>query len=338
MNPSSARQPTVLILGANGRLGCAAAQAFDRAGWNVLAQVRRLPASDLPATARVLRANLFDAEALAAHASAASVVVHAISPPYTRWEAEALPALDAGLEIAERLQAHFMLPGNVYNFGESMPPLLREDTAQRPSTRKGEIRMEMEARMARRAARGGIAASVVRAGDFFGAGQGNWLDRVILKSLRGGKLVYPGPMEVRHAWAYLPDLAGAFVRVAAQPAPCGLSATWNFSGHTLTGRELLAAIENAASSLGITPARPFRHARMPWGLIRAGGVVVPMWRELAAMAYLWNVPHGLDGTRLNALEGFSAPTTPLATALVASLRALGYGAPLPRAAPARESS
>lgn len=40
-NPSVARC-SVLVLGANGRFGAAAAQAFRDAGWRVMAQVRRV--------------------------------------------------------------------------------------------------------------------------------------------------------------------------------------------------------------------------------------------------------------------------------------------------------
>jgi nucleoside-diphosphate-sugar epimerase len=321
--PTNTPRPTVLILGANGRFGCAAAQAFHAAGWRVVAQVRREPSPHLPAAALPLRAPLADTAALAA--TGAGVVVHAVNPIYTRWDAEALPALRQGLDVAERLGAHFMLPGNVYNFGASMPALLNEQTPCVPSTRKGEIRVQMEALMAQRAAAGRFTASVVRAGDFFGAGTGNWFDQAIVKSLRAGKLVYPGPLNLPHAWAYLPDLARAFVRVAAQPQHAAFS-TWHFEGHTLTGAELLGAIETAAAGLGASPPQGFRRGRLPWGLIRAIGLVVPQWRELARMSYLWRVPHALDGRRLAALPGGLCAPTPLATALRESLLALGIGA------------
>ena len=68
---------------------------------------------------------------------APSVVVHGINPIYTRWDEEALPAALAGMDLAERLGARFMLPGNVYNYGEAMPALLDETTPQRPTTAKG---------------------------------------------------------------------------------------------------------------------------------------------------------------------------------------------------------
>jgi nucleoside-diphosphate-sugar epimerase len=319
--PAAGHRPSVLILGANGRLGSAAALAFSAAGWRVLAQGRRTLNPELQGHAQAMAMALEDTDALVEAARGVRVVVHAVSPVYTRWEAEALPALEAGLAVAERLGAHFMLPGNVYNFGEAMPALLSEETPQRPSTRKGEIRVEMEQLMAARANAGGFSATVLRAGDFFGAGSGAWFDLAIVKSLRSGKLVYPGPLDVPHAWAYLPDLARAFVKVAAH-RPAEAFAVVHFEGHTLTGHTLLAGLEAAARDLGIAPPRGFRHGGMPWGFIGAMGVVVPMWRELARMAYLWRVPHALDGRRLAALPGAPLQATPLVAALRDSLRAL----------------
>lgn len=330
MNDLAATLPprrAVLVLGANGRFGAAAAQAFAAAGWRVFAQVRHAPT----ATGRCIEAlavPITDAAALAHAAAGASVVVHAVNPIYTRWDEEAMPLLQAGLGVAKRLGAHFMLPGNVYNFGARMPPVLREDTPQHPTTRKGAQRVAMEAAIARACAEGSIRGTVIRAGDFFGGGTGSWLDLVIAKSIRRGRLVYPGPMGIAHAWAYLPDLAQAFVVVADRGA-VGFR-TLHFSGHTLTGAELLAGLEHAAAELGIVPAGGWRHGGMPWGLIRAVGLVRPLWRELARMAYLWRVPHALDGQRLAALPGVRA--TPLPEALRRSLVELGLAPGTRRAA------
>jgi uncharacterized protein YbjT (DUF2867 family) len=74
---------SVLILGARGRFGLAAARAFAQAGWKVHAQVR--PGGGGPAIAGVrwLAADPEDTAALAAAAAGAEVVVQALSPQYT---------------------------------------------------------------------------------------------------------------------------------------------------------------------------------------------------------------------------------------------------------------
>ena len=330
MTPSSRFDParTVLVLGANGRFGLAAAQAFAAAGWHVVAQVRRDAAAGMPADATLVRAPLTSlADALVAEPGVRpSVVVHGVNPLYTRWD-EALPAARAGMDLSERLGARFMLPGNVYNHGAAMPARIDETTPQLPTTAKGRIRAEMESELARRAAAGQLGATVITAGDFFGAGEGSWLDQVVVKAIAKGRLNYPGDRDLVHAWAYLPDLARAFVAVASLPQLAPFE-RFAFAGHSVTGLEFLAAIERAAAALGIAPARGWRHGTMPWRLIRIAGIVVPLWRELATMSYLWRMPHALDGSRL-AARCPALATTPLDAALVASLAALGVGAATP---------
>jgi nucleoside-diphosphate-sugar epimerase len=308
---SATNPPIALVLGANGRLGAAAVQAFAAAGWRVLAQARRAPAA-LPAGAVHLALDVAASAGLAAAAAGARVVVHGLNPPYTRWQTDALPLMRQGLAVAHRLGATFMLPGNVYNFGAQMPPLLDEHTPQRPTTRKGHIRLQMETEL-HAAAQRGQRCIVIRAGDFFGAGTGSWMDLVIAKSLRGGKLVYPGPLDVAHAWAYLPDLARAFV-AAAECDTLPAYADLPFAGHTVTGAQWLDAIEHAAASLGVVPARGFRRGKLPWGVLRLAGLVLPMWREVAEMSYLWHVPHALDGAAL-ARAVHLPPATPLDSAV-----------------------
>ena len=330
MTPTSPAR-TVLVLGANGRFGLAAAQAFAAAGWHVLAHVRRDAAVGMPSRAELVRAPLEALGDVLGGRPAPDVVVHGINPIYTRWDEEALPAARAAMDLAERLGARFMLPGNVYNHGEAMPTRIDESTPQRPTTAKGRIRVAMERELEQRVAAGRLRATVITAGDFFGAGKGSWFDALVVKSIAKGTIAYPGDPALLHAWAYLPDLARAFVAVAslAELAPFERFA---FAGHSVTGVEFLAALERAAAPLGLTPATGWRRGGMPWPLIRVIGVVVPLWRELARMSYLWRVPHALDGTRLAArCPGLTA--TPLVTALADSLVGLGL-APCPAQAPA----
>lgn len=318
-------EPTALILGANGRFGLAAAQAFDAAGWKVIAQLRRDAVPGMPAGVRALRLPIEQTVALAREASGASVVVHAVNPPYTRWDTELLPAAHAGMDVAQRLGARFMLPGNVYNFGSTMPARLTEQTTQRADTRNGAQRIALEAEIERRCEARLLAATVIRAGDFYGAGSGNWFDQAIVKSIHRGRLVYPGPTGLPHAWAYLPDLARTFVAVASRaPSECGRFERFHFAGHTLTGAELLAGIERAAAALGVVPAGPWSHGTLPWGVIRVGGLLLPTWRELARMSYLWRTPHALDGSALERAIG-PLDVTPVADALRTALRNLGHG-------------
>jgi nucleoside-diphosphate-sugar epimerase len=317
-------RPTLLVLGANGRFGAVAVQAFAAAGWQVLAQMRRAPATPLPAGALSVQLPLHDTAGLVRAAAGARAVVYALNPAYSRWQTELLPLARQGMDIATALGARFMLPGNVYNFGAAMPALLREDTPQHPSNNKGALRCALEAELLARCSADApgarLQATVIRAGDFFGAGRGNWMDLVIAKAWLRGKLVYPGPLDVPHAWAYLPDLADAFVAAAARHHAPDFESL-HFAGHTFTGQQLLRGIEAAATGLGCCPVEGFVRADFPWRVITWGGWLLPAWRGLSEMRYLWQVPHALDGQALQLAVG-TCRHTPPADALRATLMCL----------------
>lgn len=288
--------PTILILGATGRLGLAAARAFSAAGWRVLAQSRRA-APELAAPLVPVTASLDDRARLAELARGARAVLYAVNPPYPRWHLEALPALRVAISLADELGATLLFPGNVYNFGEAMPERLREDTPQAPTTSFGELRVAMEAELTEHPR---LRSVIVRAGDFFGAGAGGWFDQVV-GSLDRGKLSYPGPLDRAHAWAYVPDLARVLVALAGRE-DLPRSSCWHYGGLTATGAELLEAIEGAARAVG-RAQRPLARGTVPWWLLRLGAVVSPMWRAVVELSYLWRVPHRLEGAALEALLG-----------------------------------
>jgi nucleoside-diphosphate-sugar epimerase len=319
--------PTVLILGANGHLGRAATDAFAQAGWRVFAAARSKSASgsmrDSKAIVRIT-AGIESPEEIVAQAQGARVVLYSANPLYTQWPGHALPMAQMGARIARELGASFLFPGNVYNFGEAMPNLLTENTPKLAQTRKGLIRIDMESTLAIEAERG-LRTVVLRAGDFFGPNSGSWFDRVIAKSIARGKIVYPGPLDREHAWAYLPDLARAFVALAARECEAGTQRSgiesFGFAGHTLTGETLLAATETAYRNRFDNDTKPLERSQTPWSFYRFLSPLVPTLREIVEMEYLWRVPHRIDGSALGAAIG-TIPETSLSDALPASIEPL----------------
>lgn len=312
---------TVLILGARGRFGLAAARAFSAAGWRVLGQVR--PGADVPADPGIewLATDLYDTQALAAAAQGATVVVQALNPAYTHkaWRAQVLSMMEAATAVTRVLDATLMLPGNVYNFGAAMPAVLREDTPQAAQTVKGHIRIAMEAQLKR----SGVRGVVIRAGDFFGSGRGTWFDQIVVKDIQKGKFTYPGERDVATAWAYLPDLARTFVAVAQRRAQLSAFEVLHFKGHSITGRQWLDALDPLARSQGwVKPAGHVRFKRLPWPLMRIAGLLVPTLAALVEMRYLWETPHALANDKLTALIG-AEPHTPLSLAAQTALSDLG---------------
>ena len=315
-------QATVLILGARGRFGLAAARAFADAGWRVLGQMR--PGAQAGADQRIewLATDLQDTQALAAAARGTAVVVHALNPAYTNaaWRGQVAPMMDAAIAVTRALDATLMLPGNVYNFGAAMPAVLREDTPQLAQTVKGQVRIAMEAQLQR----SGVRAVVIRAGNFFGSGRDTWFDTAMVKRIQKGVFTYPGSSGVGTAWAYLPDLARTFVAVAQQRAQLSTFEVLHFAGYQLTAQQWLDALNPLARAQGwVAPQGHVKLSSLPWPVIRLGALFVPTWAALLEMRYLWDTPHRLDNDKLMALIG-SEPHTPLPLAAQQALADLGF--------------
>lgn len=320
---------TVLILGARGRFGMAATRAFAQAGWQVVAQLRPGATGPLIPGVLWLAAQPGDTTGLAAAAQGATVVVQGLSPIYTHkaWRRD-LPGLtQVAIDVARDLGALLMLPASVYNFGETMPTLLREDTAQEASTFKGRLRIASEAQVRAATQDGRMKAVVIRGGDFFGSGTGSWLDEVMVKDIRRGKLTYPGPMNVPTAWAYLPDMARSFVEVAGRRDHLPAFDMFHFTGYQLTGRDWADALADIAWEQGWLPADgQLRSSSLPWWVMRALGLALPKVAALCEMRYQWHTPHALVNTRMAALAG-AEPHTPFPQALRMALAELGLLTP-----------
>lgn len=308
---------TALVIGATGNLGHALSMNLVARGWHVRALTRH----DEPGHPAIewIKGDALRPEDVRGAAQGAQVLVHAANPPgYRRWRELALPMLDHAIDAAHLAGARLLLPGNVYNFGPDAGLVLSEGSPQHPVTRKGQVRVEMEQRL-QRAATQGLRSMVVRAGDFFGgSGDSSWFNH--LWRPQGGvprHLYYPGDINAGHAWAFLPDLAETMARVLEldlrHPGRLASFEVLHFGGHWLPqGVEMAHAV---ARALG-RPDLPIR--RFPWQWMRLGQWVVPLFREVLDMRYLWDQSLRLDNRKLLDLLG-EEPHTPLDQAVRASL-------------------
>src|SRR6266849_747 len=243
----------VLVLGAAGRLGHAAARAFRDAGWSVASLVRPGSAARAPADTEVVEVLALDHGAVGAAARAADVVLHALNPSYTDWLRLALPLAYSAITAAETAGATLLFPGNLYNYGAPLPPVIDEATPMRPSSRKGQLRVAIEERMAEAAERG-ARVIILRAGDFFGGGRGAWLDLVIAQAI--AKAAGRG-LEVKRMTWWLVHALAPFLALPRELSE--IAYLWH-EPHRIAGDKLTAAIgEVSHTPLDVAVARALEH-------------------------------------------------------------------------------
>ncbi|WP_227754285.1 epimerase [Stagnihabitans tardus] len=259
----------VLVLGAGGNFGKAAAEAFAASGHEVT-RFRR--GGDMVAAAR-----------------GQDVIVNGLNPPkYHDW-AHLIPAITAEVSAAARASgAMLIVPGNVYTYGVQ-PGVWGPGTAQVPCSRKGAIRVQME-RDYRALSEQGVKVAILRAGDFVGDGPGTIWRMVMLKT--------PGTVAVlgrgKRAYGYLPDLGRLAVRLAEARESLPAFTDLPFAGFTLSAEDIAQRIEALTG-------QQQRLGGFPWWLMTLASPFWELARELREMRYLYDHSHSLDPAPVQAL-------------------------------------
>ncbi len=311
-------QQTALVLGARGGIGGHVTQALLGRGWKVRGLVRdRASMSQHPSMEWRVGDAMVAQDVLQA-TQGVSLIVHAVNPPgYRNWETLVLPMLDNTINAAVSVGARILLPGTVYNFGPDAFPLLTEKSPQRPMTRKGKIRVEMEDRL-RAASTRGVPVLIVRAGDFFGPrARNNWFGQGLVQPGKPVRSISnPGSPGVGHQWAYLPDVAETMMRLLERANDLPTFAVFHMEGFwDPDGRHLPAAIERVVG-------RDVKTKRVPWWLFRLCSPFVPLFKELQEMRYLWQREVRMGNETLVDFLG-EEPRTPVDEAVFATLMDLG---------------
>ncbi len=280
---------TVLILGASGKIGSRASEAFAAAGWQVRHYDRK--SGDMTAAA-----------------IGADVIVNGLNPPaYHDWE-NSIPAITAQVIAAAKASgATVILPGNVYNFG-NQSGTFDETTPQRATTKKGKVRIAMEQSYRD----SGVQTVVLRAGNFIDpAGNGDIMSMLVMRQISKGKLTAAAPADTMQAYAYVPDWARAAVMLAEKRGQLASFEDVPFAGHSFTLTALRDVLEQRTR-------RSFTISPFPWWMMTA---LSPFWelaREMREMRYLYALDHHIGGAKLARLLPDFAPTD-LETVMLAGL-------------------
>jgi nucleoside-diphosphate-sugar epimerase len=294
-----------------GQVGSALVAHLAGLGVAVRAVSRNRPPA-LAADADWRAADAADPEAAADAAKGASVVYQCLNAPYNQWP-ERFPPLQRGvLAAAEHAGALLVVLENLYGYGPTGGKPMTEDLPLAATTVKGAARAAMTAELLAAAETGRVQFAIGRASDFFGPGvtQGSTLgERVFGNALAGRRADFIGSPGMLHTYSYVPDIAAGLATLGTDARAAGQ--VWHLPGPpTGTTRALLDLV---AADVG----HPVGVRALPKLAVRALGLVNPMLRGLAEMAYQFDEPFVMDTSKYE--SAFGAAGTPLATAVAATV-------------------
>jgi len=265
-------------------------------------EVRVLSRSGGRSTERVehRQVDATDAGALAEAARGATALYNAVNPAYTRWASDWPPVAAAMLGAAERAGAVLVTMGNLYGYGRPAGPMT-PDTPLAATDTKGRVRARMWGDLLAAHEAGRVRVTEARAADFVGPQVPGAQSHLIrqLPALRAGRRAWVvGDPDVPRSWSYLPDVAATLVRLATDERAHGRA--WHVPSTVRTQRQ---ALTDLAGALGRgEPAV----SGIPWPVLRAIGVAVPMMREVVAVRHQFDQPYVLDATATTATFGLTA--------------------------------
>ena len=277
-----------VVLGA-GPVGRAIAKTLAAKGQSVSVVTR--DGRDIDEDIAAVRADLSKADQTIAACEGADAIYQCAAPPYHQWK-DAFPALqDASIAAAAETGAILVAVENLYGYG--IAGTLREDMELSASSRKGLVRARLSRELLAAHASGQAKCVAGRATDFFGPGvRVSALGERFWPALLSGETVdWVGDPNAPHSFAYLPDLAAAYVALAETPSLWGQA--WHLPAlPAMSVRKIceMAAPHSAAET---------RIRQTPSWLLRAVGLFQPAAGELVEMRYMFDNPFVIDHSKFD---------------------------------------
>ena len=258
------------------------------------------------------RVDAADAAALAEAARGAAALSNAVNPDYTRWPLDWPPVAAALLAAAERTGAVLVTMGNLYGYGRPTGAMTPDSPLAATDT-KGRVRNRMWADALSAHEAGRVRVTEARAADFVGpqasAGHSH-LVRALPALRRGRRAWVVGDPDAPRSWAYLPDVAATLATLGTDERALGRA--WHVpSGAPRSQRQ---AIGDLAAAMQVAPVPV---SGIPWPVLRAVGLVVPMMREVVDVRHQFDQEFVTDSTATTETFGLTAtPWDEVVTATV----------------------
>ena len=274
-----------VVLGATGGIGASVVAALQQQGHAVRAVNR---SGDAATTGERLAADVSTPAGAARAVAGAAVVYHCAQPEYTQWHGQFAAMNAAVADACEQVGAKLVFADNLYMY-EPVGDSIGENSAQRPTSKKGRLRKQLADELMARHAAGRQRVTIGRASDYYGPGGADSTPAaLVFEPLAKGKRPrWMGSLDAAHTLHYLPDVGRALVALGNDDHADGR--VWVLpAAQALTGRQWVqAAIESGGRS-GVTPGlvTPFMN--------RLAGLFIPIVREMNEIMYQFAEPFVVD--------------------------------------------
>jgi nucleoside-diphosphate-sugar epimerase len=281
-----------VVLGA-GQIGWMVAEKLLARGHHVRLVRRGKPGPSRPGLTWVI-GDITDTSFATQAARGADVVYSCVNAPYDRWPEMLAPLHRGAMQAARANDAKLVVLDNLYMYGRTEGPM-REDTAFRPCSKKGEIRARLAEEIF---AQKDMRVTSGRASDFYGPGAtlaAVFGERFFHRAFAGKAVDCVGDPDQVHSYSYTPDVAEGLITLGTHDEALGQA--WHLP--VAPAESTRALVERTLRALDLEP----RIRRAPDFALKLMGVFAPVFGEVAEMTYQWKSPFVLDDSRFRAAFG-----------------------------------
>lgn len=289
-----------VVFGANGQIGSIVTRELAARGKRVRA-VTRDGQGNFPAGVEMAKADATNRDAVRVAARGATAIYHTLNAAYSEkaW-AHFLPLyVDNLIAAASETGALLAYMDNLYMYGAPDGPMT-ESSPVRPVEGKGRTRAQVAETLLNAHANGTMRATVGRAGDFYGPGITQSIAGMfVFANVAAGKAAqWPASLDTAHTSSYAEDVGRGLVTLGTHPERSAGEVFHIPAAAPITGREFIALVTEEAG----VPVKARTIAPL---MLRLAGLFIEGARESAKMAYQFDRPYVMDGTKFTRTFGGS---------------------------------
>ena len=297
------------VIFGTGPLGKWTARELVSQGKRVRLINRSGQAIDLPEGAEVVKADAYDARQTTELTAGATAVYQCAQPAYHEWVTKFPPLQAAILEGAAAAGAKFIVPENLYMYGDPQGRPLTEDSPYRAHTRKGKVRRAMTEALAMAQREGRVRVAIARGSDFFGPGETVSAGLIYWPALAGKSASVVGRLDQPHTFTYVADFGKTLATLGTHDEALGQ--VWHVpSNPSVTQAELVAMVQDAVG-------KPVKVQRATAPILWLVGLGNPDAREIIEMLYEFERPFVMESEKFQ--RAFGVRPTPLREAVQATV-------------------
>lgn len=211
------------------------------------------------------------------------------------WKENWLPFIQNVVDACITYNSKLVFFDNVYAIGGNNVNHITENSPISPTSKKGEIRAEVDRIVLKNMKSNNLQAIIARSPDFFGgtARQTSVIMNLVYDNLiKDKKAQWFCNAKLVHSMGYVPELAKGTAMLGNTPE--AYNQIWNLptDPQRITGEEWINLF---AKELG----KENKFTVLPNWMVKGFGLIVPVMKELAEMNYQYNRDYYFDSSKFN---------------------------------------